>query len=58
MVAMKILGIILIGIAIFLLLVIYDVTALKGWFLALMVIPNLIVGALLIIPKEKEGCPE
>ncbi|MHA1131981.1 MAG: hypothetical protein ACTSQI_19785 [Candidatus Helarchaeota archaeon] len=55
---MKILGIILIGIAIFLLLVIYDVTALKGWFLALMVIPNLIVGALLIIPKEKEGCPE
>jgi uncharacterized membrane protein YesL len=58
MVAMKVIGVILIGVALFLLFTMYEVTDLKGWFLALMVIPNLIVGALLIIPKEKEGYPE
>ena len=56
--ALRIVGIVLVGIAIFLLIFIYQGSSIPEWFLIAMVLPNLIVGVLLIIAKEKSGYPE
>jgi hypothetical protein len=56
--AMRIIGIILIGIAVFLLFFVYENSSRPGWFLAGMVVPNLIVGVLLAVAKEKTGYQE
>ena len=53
--AMRIIGFVLIGVALFLLIFVYEDSDCPGWFLAGMVIPNLIVGVLLAIAKEKSG---
>ncbi|NVM52404.1 MAG: hypothetical protein HWN66_01790 [Candidatus Helarchaeota archaeon] len=56
--ALRIIGFILIGISIFLLIFIYEGSSRPAAFLFGMVIPNLIVGSLLVIAKEKKGYPE
>jgi heme/copper-type cytochrome/quinol oxidase subunit 4 len=52
---LRIMGFILIGIAIFLLIFIYKNSSRPELFLFCMVLPSLIVGILLVIAKEKSG---
>lgn len=52
---LRIMGIVLVGVALFLLIFIYENSARPEWFLVCMVLPSLVVGILLIIAKEKSG---
>jgi len=52
---LRIMGIVLVGIALFLLFFIYENSKCPEWFLICMVLPSFIIGIVLIIAKEKSG---
>ncbi len=56
--SLRIIGIVLVGIAVFLLFFIYEGSDRPILFPLVMIVPNLIIGLLLIIAKEKSGYPE
>jgi Na+/proline symporter len=56
--ALRIFGIVLIGVAVFLLIFVYENSTRPGWFLGGMILPSLIIGILLLIAKEKTGYAE
>lgn len=56
--AIRIIGLVLVGIALFLLIFIYQGSSRPLEFVLAMIIPNLIIGILLIVAKEKSGYPE
>ncbi|MHA1650950.1 MAG: hypothetical protein ACTSYB_12210 [Candidatus Helarchaeota archaeon] len=56
--ALRIFGFVLIGMALFLLIFIYEGSSRPFWFLFGMILPSLLTGILLVIAKEKSGYPE
>jgi Mn2+/Fe2+ NRAMP family transporter len=55
---LRIMGFVLIGVATFLLLFIYEGSSRPEWFLFLMILPTLILGTFLVIAKQKSGYPD
>ncbi|HUX99867.1 MAG TPA: hypothetical protein VMV49_09955 [Candidatus Deferrimicrobium sp.] len=55
---LRIMGFVLIGVAVFLLLFIYEGSSNPEWFLGLMILPTLFLGIVLVIAKQKSGYPD
>jgi len=55
---LRLIGCFLVGIAVFLFIFIYEGSNHQSEFFLLMILPNLLIGILLIVAKEKKGYPE